>query len=714
MNSSSRLLIGLKIVGLALLYAGLAKLVLAYFSDRGNVTLIWFPAGLGLAAMLLDAKHNWAGILLGAFCAGLLVGDSWNISACIAAGNTLESWLGTWLLLGNPGFSIKLRHPRDFAWLAATGTVTACFSALIEPMSLLLGGYLTLGQLFPSMLHWWMADVFGIALVTPCILIWRKWPTGWFIVKRLPETAAFLALSFFSGQMVFLGWFPSVSGHYARGYWTFLFVVWAAARFGRHGVILLICMTAVQSLWGLERQIGLFANGDLQSGLLNIWLYLLVLASVGIPLALMLYDREQKAQALQESENRLSFALQTIDTGAWDMDLETEAVLRTPIHDRIFGYDFLLATWNYQAFLGHVVPEHRDSVDNDFRRACRERSNWNFECRIRRVDGEIRWIRGSGRHHSLYPRMTGIIQDVTAQKLADENRQLAMLFYQNCNEAMMITEVDATIISVNPAFSEITGYSAGDVIGKNASILGSGRHDAAFFQDMWQTIVSLGQWRGEIWNRRKNGELYVEQLSINTVFDANGLPLRRIGLFFDITQRKLNEEQLRKQAYFDPLTGIGNRRMFCDRLDQEIKKAHRSGLFLALLLVDIDKFKDVNERLGYTAGDHVLREAAQRILRSVRETDVVARMDGVEFALLLTDLEKIDHIERIASTISQKLGEPFAVDEQPLDLQLHCRIGIAVCPDDAGEAGRLQQAAAQALKKCQASGYAFAGVRDAM
>ncbi|ANE54234.1 diguanylate cyclase domain-containing protein [Methylomonas sp. DH-1] len=154
--------------------------------------------------------------------------------------------------------------------------------------------------------------------------------------------------------------------------------------------------------------------------------------------------------------------------------------------------------------------------------------------------------------------------------------------------------------------------------------------------------------------------------------------------------------------------------MFCDRLDQEIKKAHRSGLFLALLLVDIDKFKDVNERLGYTAGDHVLREAAQRILRSVRETDVVARMDGVEFALLLTDLEKIDHIERIAGTISQKLGEPFAFDEQPLDLQLHCRIGIAVCPDDAGEAGRLQQAAAQALKKCRASGYAFAGVRDAM
>ncbi|WP_445372465.1 diguanylate cyclase domain-containing protein [Methylomonas sp. HW2-6] len=712
MKLPPRWIIGLKIIGLALLYAGLAKLVLAFFSDRGNVTLIWFPAGLGLAAFLLNAKHYWAGVLSGAFIAGLLVGDSWTISAFIAAGNTLESWIGAWLLLGNPGFSIKLRHPSDFAWLAVTGAVAACFSALIGPMALLLGGYLTQDQLFPSMLHWWMADLFGIALVTPCILIWRKWPTGWFVVKRLPETATFLALSFFSGQAIFLSWCPDVISGYARGYWTFLFVVWAAARFGRHGVMLLIGMTAIQSLWGLERQCGLFASGDLQAGLLNIWLYLLVLACVGIPLALMLYDREQKAQALQESENRLSFALQTIDTGAWDLDLETETVMRTPIHDRIFGYDDLLPVWTYQTFLGHVVSAYRDTVDQDFGHARRDRSNWNFECKIRRLDGEIRWIRGSGRHHSLYPRMTGIIQDITLQKLADENRQLAMLFYQNCNEGMMITEVDATIVSVNPAFSEITGYEAADVIGKNASILGSGRHDSGFFQDMWQTINSLGQWHGEIWNRRKNGELYVEQLSINTVFDANGLPLRRIGLFFDVTQRKLNEEQLRKQAYFDPLTGIGNRRMFYDRLDQEIKKAHRSGLFLALLLIDIDKFKEVNDRLGYTAGDQILREAAQRILRSVRETDLVARMDGVEFGLILTDLEKIDHIERIADTISQKLGEPFVVDEQAQDLQLYCRIGIAVCPDDADAADRLQQVAAQALKSSAPAGHAFANMTD--
>ncbi|WKJ91167.1 diguanylate cyclase [Methylomonas montana] len=698
---------GLKIIGLALLYAVLAKLVLTFFSDRGNVTLIWFPAGLGLAAFLLGGPRYWLGVFLGAFASGILVGDSWLISAGIAAGNTLESWLGAWLLLGNPGFSINLRHPRDFVWLAITGMITACFSALIGPMTLLLNHYLTLETLLPGMLRWWMADMFGISLVTPLILVWRKWPADWFLPKRIPETLLFLALSFLNGQTIFLGWFSELLGNYARAYWAFLFILWAAVRFGRHGVLLLIAMTAIQSLWGLEHLAGYFAAEQIQRGLVNIWLYLTILTSVGIPLALLLFDREQTTRALQKSETRLKFALETINTGAWDLELQNHSAQRTVLHDRIFGYSSLLPEWTYHTFIGHVIPAHRDMVDTSFREACATQRNWDFECQIRRIDGEIRWIRAAGCYQPDHPpRMTGIVQDVTEQKLAEEDRQLAMLFYQNCSEAMMITDAGATIVSVNPAFSRITGYDPADAIGKNARLLSSGRHDTAFFQTMWQSIDDSGQWRGEIWNRRKNGELYVEQLSIDTIFDSNGLPLRRIGLFFDITQRKLSEEQLWKQANFDPLTGIGNRRMFYDRLDQEIKKAHRSGYFLALLIIDIDRFKDINDRLGYANGDSILQEAAQRVLRSVRETDVVARLDGVEFAIVLTELERTDGIERIAKLIIQKLGEPFVVQEEMAELS--CRIGIAVCPDNANETIPLQQAAMDAVKHCGIHSYIFA------
>ncbi|AMK77447.1 MULTISPECIES: sensor domain-containing diguanylate cyclase [Methylomonas] len=702
-----RCIVGLKVVGIALLYALLAKLVLAFFSDSGNVTLVWFPAGLGMATFLLGGKRYWPGVFIGAFVGGMLVGDSWLISACIAVGNTLESWLGAWLLLGNPGFSLSLRHPRDFAWLTLTGIIAACFSALIGPMTLLLSKYLPSEALLPSMLHWWMADVFGIALVTPLILVWRNWPKDWFAPKRLLETLAFIGLSFLSGQTVFLSWFPNLLSVYGQAYWAFLFVVWAAVRFGRHGVLLLITMTAVQSLWGLQHQLGAFATAHLQSGLLNIWFYLSILASVGIPLALTLFHQQQTNQALQQSEARLSFALETIGTGAWDLDLQDYSVQRTHIHDQIFGYSHLLPQWTYHTFLGHVAPEHRDMVNAGFHHARTTHSNWDFECRIRRIDGETRWIRGSGCHQlGNSPRMTGILQDITEYKLAEEDRQLGMLFYQHCSEAMMITEADATIVSINPAFSRITGYPAEDVIGQNARILGSGRHDDTFFEAMWQTINTEGQWQGEIWNRRKNGELYVEQLSINTIFDRNGMPLRRIGLFFDITQRKLGEEQLWKQANFDPLTGIGNRRLFYDRLEQDIKKAQRGGWFVALLVVDIEHFKEINERFGYAKGDSILQEAAQRVLANVRETDLVARMDGAEFAIILTELEKIDSVERIAKLIIQKLAEPFTLEDNVAEL--NCRIGIAICPYDADNTEALKQAAMDAAKKCASQSYRFA------
>lgn len=699
-------IVGLKIVGIALLYAMLAKLVLTFFSDSGNVTLVWFPAGLGLATFLLGGTRYWPGIFIGAFAAGILVDDSWLISACIAVGNTLESWLGAWLLLGNPRFSISLRHPRDFVWLTVTGALTACFSALIGPMALLLSKYLTLEALLPSMLHWWTGDVLGITLVTPLILVWRYWPKDWFTPRRAPDTLIFLALSFISGQAVFLNWFPSLLGIYGQAYWAFPFIVWAAVRFGRHGVLLLIAMTAIQSLWGLQRQLGAFAAQDPQSSLLNIWFYLLILASVGIPLALILFDKERTVLALQQSEARLNFALQTIDTGAWDLNLQDYSLQRSPIHDQIFGYSQPLPQWTYHTFLGHVVPEHRDIVDRSFQKALAINGNWDFECKIRRIDGKIRWIRGAGCHQQGHlHRMAGILQDITEYKLAEEDRQMSMLFYQNCNEAMMVTEADATIVSVNPAFSRITGYSAEDVVGKNARMLGSGRHDPAFFGAMRQSIDTTGQWQGEIWNRRKNGELYVEQLSINTIFNRNGIPLRRIGLFFDITQRKLSEEQLWKQANFDPLTGVVNRRMFCDRLDQEIKQAQRGGWFLALLVVNLDRLKEINASLGYAKGDCILQEAAQRMLANVRETDLVARMDGAEFAIILSKLEKIDSVERIAKLILQKLAEPFAVETEIAEL--NCRIGIAIYPNDADTAESLKQAAMDAVKRCRVQSYLF-------
>ncbi|NJA07355.1 diguanylate cyclase [Methylococcaceae bacterium WWC4] len=706
MKSQSGVTVFLKVIGVALLYAALAKLVLAFFSDASGVTLVWFPSGLGLVTIILGGWRFVPAVFVGALLAGLLVDDSLAISAGIAVGNTLESWLGAWFLSGHSGFSPALKHPRDFVWLGIAALFSAGFSALIGPMILLFAGHVALDSAFDSMLHWWMADVFGMALLTPLVLIWKDWPLDWFAPRRLPETLAFIVLSAVCGQTVFLAWWPDLFGDFAKSYWPFMFVIWAAARFGRHGVTLLITMTAVQSLWGLEHGVGPFVGNGVQEGLLSIWFYLLIVAAVGIPLALMLFDKEQYTRALRQSEARMGFALDTIGAGAWDLDLASKDVQRTPTHDRIFGYSQMRRVWSYQMLLDHVLPGHREAVDARFQQAIGMAANCDIECEIRRADGEKRWIRIAGCYLPGRPaRMAGIVQDVTDSKLAEEDRQLAMLFYQGCSEAMMITDLDGLIVSVNPAFADVTGYAAEEVIGKNARILGSGRHDAAFFQAMWAAIQATGQWRGEIWNRRKNGELYVELLTINTIFDRNGLELRRIGVFFDITHRKLTEEQLWQQANFDPLTGAGNRRMLYARLDQEVKKSQRSGALLALMIVSFDGFKELNESLGYAKGDSVLQEVAQRLVGGIRETDIVARLDGAEFAVLLTELDKLDSIAKLAGHLAELLAKPYAgVEATGL---LNCRIGIALSPVDASDAEGLQRSAIHALRRCEAGRYAF-------
>lgn len=689
----------LKIIGVAIIYALLAKLVLDCFSTHGNITLVWFPGGVGLGALLVGGIKYWPGVFIGAFIAGIEVGDTLIVSVTTAIGNTLESWIAYRLLMRHK-LSSDLLKPNDFLKLIIVAAAASCISAAIGPTSLLMQGNISLDLLQNGILHWWMADVFGIVLVTPLILIWRKFPQELFDVSRLAETTAFFTLSFLLGQMVFLGWFHSVSTSSALGYWPFLFVVWAAVRLGRHVVITLIIMTAVQALSGLRIHQGLFATDNLTSGLLSIWFYILILVAIGVSLALMLFDRDRSTQAMLRSKNLLNFALDSIHTGAWDLDLTDFSARRTQTHAHIFGYETLDREWSFQKFLGHVTPKDREYVKTLLQKAIAEKTPLDFNCQIRRTDGEVRWIRVSGCHqfdsNGTSQRMAGIVQDITDTKAAAEIRQLALLVYENCSEGMMVTEADGSIVSVNPAFSKITGYEAEEVVGKNPRILSSGRHNKAFFKAMWQDINTSGQWRGEIWNRRKDGELYIVEKRINTVFDQNGVPIRHIGLFSDITERKFNEELLYRQANFDVLTGATNRHRFYQHLEESINKTQENQQMLALLMLDLDHFRTVNAKLGYKKADQLLQEVTQRILSCVGESDIVARIGGDEFAIILSYLNKVDIAQTIAQAISTKITEPFLIDNKWL--QITCSIGITMFPNDGDSGEALQHAAEKALE----------------
>ena len=349
-------------------------------------------------------------------------------------------------------------------------------------------------------------------------------------------------------------------------------------------------------------------------------------------------------------------------------------------------------------------PGHDPTKLEYFWRSLRAQKNLLFQSLHRKVSGEIVPVEISTSYlkHNDQELVTAYFRDISQRKQIEESMKLASLVYQSSSEAMAVTDAEGNILDINPAFTEVTGYTREDVIGKNANILHSGRQDDNFYQTMWQSINTSGTWQGEIWNKRKTGEIYAEWLTINTIYDEAGLPYRRVELFSDITRRKESEQIIWHQANFDILTGLPNRNMFHDRLDQEIKKSKRSSMALAVMFLDLDRFKDINDTLGHAMGDELLKETAHRISNCVRASDTVARLGGDEFTVILSELEDQASIEQISGKILQKLAEPFHLGEDVVYITVS--IGLTFYPDDAEDIDALLKNADQAMYAAKSAG----------
>jgi diguanylate cyclase (GGDEF)-like protein/PAS domain S-box-containing protein len=291
-----------------------------------------------------------------------------------------------------------------------------------------------------------------------------------------------------------------------------------------------------------------------------------------------------------------------------------------------------------------------------------------------------------------------IANEDLARQVVD--RELAAAVFRNAAEAIIITDEKGIIVQVNPAFSQITGYDSGEVLGKPASMLKSGRHSQEFFAGMWQGLKREGRWQGEVWNRRKSGELFVVWLSITQIVSA-AQPVRLVATLTDITRRKELEDELRHQAYHDPLTDLPNRALFADRLRVAILQAQRHGRSFALCLIDLDYFKAVNDTLGHAAGDDLLVETAHRLGLSVRAVDTIARLGGDEFAAVLTEVGSRAEVEEIASRIVGDLARPFELKAGTANIS--CSIGIAIFPEHGADLESLQHNADAALYEVKES-----------
>ncbi len=294
------------------------------------------------------------------------------------------------------------------------------------------------------------------------------------------------------------------------------------------------------------------------------------------------------------------------------------------------------------------------------------------------------------------------VAELRHRRLAENQMRTALAVFDASKEGIFVTDAQNNIVSVNPAFTAITGYAADEVVGRNPRLLSSGRHDADFSRTMWQSIQDKGYWQGEIWNRRKSGEIYPQWLSINTIKGADGSIDKRIAIFSDLSGHKAAEQQIEFLAYHDALTGLPNRLLVHDRFEQASAHAERTRSKVALLFLDLDSFKTINDSLGHSVGDALLKEIAVRLGDCVRDTDTISRQGGDEFLLVLPELPDADAIAPVLVKIRERLLDPFDADGHELTSTVS--IGIAIYPEDGRDFDTLLKKADTAMYRAKESG----------
>jgi len=389
------------------------------------------------------------------------------------------------------------------------------------------------------------------------------------------------------------------------------------------------------------------------------------------------FDKRSQAEAaLQQNEERLRQAINLADIGLFDHEHLTNQLYWSPQMRTIFGFEPDEPV-TMHSLIECISPADRERVMAAIVLSQNPVGEGRFSLshRIVRRDGEIRWLAvqfqtsfaGEGEtRHTL--RSVGAVRDITRRVASEEALQLASSVYQSSHEGIVVTDENNLIVDINPAFTDLTGYTLHEVQGKNPRIFQSGMQGHAFYQEMWQSIKDTGHWQGEMWDKRRDGELHAKWLNISVIRHPDGSVFRYVGQFSDISEKKRRDELIWTQANYDALTGLPNRRLLADRLSQAMSASLRSGVYGGVLSLDLDHFKQLNDTLGHSMGDKLLVEVARRLQDCVRDEDTVARMGGDEFLVVLKKLsadqaEAAMMAEQVSEKIRSELCRPYQLGE---------------------------------------------------
>lgn len=387
---------------------------------------------------------------------------------------------------------------------------------------------------------------------------------------------------------------------------------------------------------------------------------------------------EEQTYALNETNLRLNEAQRMAKTGSWNYNLTKDELIWSPTIFDIFGIPRDTYPITYELFLNVVHPDDRELVNATFHESLAQRKPYEIIHRLQLADGQIKYVleRGESQYDENGEplKSSGTVTDITEEYLLNEQNRLAQKVFEHASEAIVIANADNEIVDTNPAFTEITGYTRAEVLGKNPSLLKSGKHSDEFYKNLWRALEDKGFWQGEIWNKRKSGEIFPEWMTISEIRNKVGRVEHYIALYIDITERKEYEAQLVNIAHHDQLTGLMNRNFLKEKFDQTRAYADRHQSPFAVLFIDLDGFKQMNDQYGHDAGDEILKVTAKRLQNHLRLTDLCFRLGGDEFLVVYTDVAEIETAQSLAQSLLEAINGPIPFEQN--ELSVAASIGI--------------------------------------
>lgn len=430
------------------------------------------------------------------------------------------------------------------------------------------------------------------------------------------------------------------------------------------------------------------------------YLVLVLISSFGL-----YFYQGQRTQKIVAAK-RLKLATEAGDVGIWELDLITKSYEFDDSMYALFGIDRKTVSPRNDDWIKLLSAEDLQRMRDATRAIIQQDKAFSMTFQIRKPDGEVRFLHNRAAlysdEHGVPRRLIGSTEDVTQRMRQEAELRVAAAAFES-HESMLVTNAQVEILRVNTAFAALFGYSSEEAVGRNPRLIRSGRHDTDFYAAMWAELAARHSWQGEVWNVRRDGVEFPCWLCITAVCDDKGAVTHYVATHTDITLRKEAEDEVKRLAFFDPLTNLPNRRLFTDRLHQAVVKAKRSQGHAALIFVDLDKFKPVNDRHGHAAGDQLLQAVAHRLNTCVRESDTVARVGGDEFVVLLTSIGQPQDAVQVAEKMHAALRAPFHLSTGQ-SLEISSSAGVALYPEDGQDEATLMHHADVAMYAAKAGG----------